>query len=281
MSSPHLPPAEDPRRHREFRPDDEWFDPRKTGGDMHFLEHLEELRRLLQHVIGGVVVGALGGWWLAPRVLADLIARTVKTTVVMSPFEAFNERLKLAALSGLMIALPYVLLRVWSFVVPGLLRRERKWILPLSVMSCILFAGGAYVAYAYVVPLVVRMLEQFLTPGMISQIRLSFLLDFFYNMALACGVMAQLPLVTMLLTAMGLVTPVFLLKQWRIAMVVIFVVTAAITPGDVVSAQVVMGGPMALLYFMSVGLSFLVARRKSRDEADEAAPPDEGEPRNA
>ncbi|MCC6649653.1 MAG: twin-arginine translocase subunit TatC, partial [Candidatus Eisenbacteria bacterium] len=258
-----------------------WFDPRKTGGDMHFLEHLEELRRLLQHVIGGVVVGALGGWWLAPRVLADLIARTVKTTVVMSPFEAFNERLKLAALIGLMIALPYVLWRVWSFVVPGLLRRERKWILPLSVMSCILFAGGAYVAYAYVVPLVVRMLEQFLTPGMISQIRLSFLLDFFYNMALACGVMAQLPLVTMLLTAMGLVTPVFLLKQWRIAMVVIFVVTAAITPGDVVSAQVVMGGPMALLYFMSVGLSFLVARRNTRAEADEAAPPDEGEPRNA
>lgn len=270
MSSPHLPPAEDPRRAREYRADDEWVDPRQTG-EMHFLEHLEELRTLLQQVFAGVAIGALAGWWLAPRVLADLIARTVQTTVVMSPFEAFNERLKLAALIGLMIALPYVLWRVWSFVLPGLLKQERRWVVPLSLMSCILFATGAWAAYSYVVPLVIHVLQQFLTPGMVSQIRLSLLLDFFYNMALACGVLMQLPLVTMLLTAIGLVTPMFLLKQWRAAIVVIFVVTAAITPGDVVSAQVVMGGPMALLYFLSVGLSFFVAKRKSKAEEAEAA----------
>lgn len=270
MSSPHLPPAEDPRRHREFRPDDEWVDPRQTG-EMHFLEHLEELRRLLQQVFAGVAIGALAGWWLAPRVLADLIARTVQTTVVMSPFEAFNERLKLAALIGLMIALPYVLWRIWSFVLPGLLRQERRWVVPLSIASCVLFATGAWAAYSYVVPLVIHVLQQFLTPGMVSQIRLSLLLDFFYNMALACGVLMQLPLVTMLLTAIGLVTPMFLLQQWRAAIVIIFVVTAAITPGDVVSAQVVMGGPMALLYFLSVGLSFFVAKRKSKAEEAEAA----------
>ncbi|MBK7368793.1 MAG: twin-arginine translocase subunit TatC [Candidatus Eisenbacteria bacterium] len=270
MSSPHLPPAEDPRREREFRPDDVWVDPRQTG-EMHFLDHLEELRRLLQQVFAGVAIGALAGWWLAPRVLADLIARTVKTTVVMSPFEAFNERIKLAALIGLMIALPYVLWRIWSFVLPGLLRQERRWVVPLSLMSCVLFATGAWAAYSYVVPLVIDVLQQFLTPGMVSQIRLSLLLDFFYNMALACGVLMQLPLVTMLLTGIGLVTPVFLLQQWRVALVGIFVITAAITPGDVVSAQIVMGGPMALLYFVSVGLSFLVAKRKTKAEEAEAA----------
>ena len=279
MSSPHLPPAEDPRRHREFRPDDAYADPRMTS-EMPFLEHLEELRVVLQHVIGGVAVGALVGWWLAPRVLADLIARTVKTTVVMSPFEAFNERLKLAALIGLMVSLPYVLWRIWSFVLPGLLRQERRWVVPLSLASCVLFATGAWAAYAYVVPLVIHVLEQFLTPGMVSQMRLSLLLDFFYNMALACGVLMQLPLVTMLLTAIGLVTPMFLLQQWRAAIVVIFVVTAAITPGDVVSAQVVMGGPMALLYFLSVGLSFFVAKRKSRAEQLEGWS-DDGENSNA
>ncbi len=265
MSSPHLPPTDDPRRAREFRADDAYADPRMTG-EMNFLEHLDELRTVLQHVVAGVAVGAIGGWWLAPRVLADLIARTVKTTVVMSPFEAFNERLKLAALIGLMISLPYVLWRIWSFVLPGLLRQERRWVVPLSLASCLLFATGAWAAYAYVVPLVIHVLEQFLTPGMVTQMRLSLLLDFFYNMALACGVLMQLPLVTMLLTAIGLVTPKFLLQQWRVALVAIFVVTAAITPGDVVSAQVVMGGPMALLYFVSVGLSFFVAKRKSRAE---------------
>jgi sec-independent protein translocase protein TatC len=261
--SPHL----DPRREREFRADDEWHDPRGPG-EMPFLSHLEELRRVLQHSLLAVMVGMLGGWWLAPRVLQDLIQRTVGTTTVMSPFEAFNERIKLSAVLGLTVALPIVAWRVWAFVVPGLLKQERKWVIPLAAFSCLLFVAGAGAAYVYVVPLVIRVLEQFLTPGMITQIRLSFLLDFFYNMAIACGLLAQLPMVTMLLTGIGLVTPLFLLKQWRVAIVIIFVVTAAITPGDIVSAQVVMGGPMVALYFLSVGLSYFVAKGKGKAGAE-------------
>jgi sec-independent protein translocase protein TatC len=263
--SPHLPPG-DPRREREFREYDEWTDPRQSG-EMPFLRHLEELRVVLQHSLAAVLVGMLAGWWLAPHVLSDLIRRTVVTTVVMSPFEAFNERLKLAAILGGVVVLPFVLWRIWSFVVPGLLKRERRWIVPLSLFSFVLFIAGAWAAYAYVVPLVINVLRQFLTEGMVMQMRLSLLLDFFYNMVIACGLLAQLPLVTMLLTGMGLVTPMFLLKQWRVAIVIIFVVTAAITPGDVVSAQVVMGVPMMLLYFLSVGLSYFVARKQARSEA--------------
>ena len=167
-------------------------------------------------------------------------------------------------------SLPFIFWRLWSFVVPGLFKRERRWVMPLAVMSFVLFMLGAWAAYAYVVPLVIRVLQGFMTAGMVMQIRLNLLLDFFYNMVIACGLLAQLPLVTMLLTSLGLVTPVFLLKQWRVAIVVIFVVTAAITPGDVVSAQLVMGIPMVALYFLSVGLSFFVARRRSQAEASEA-----------
>ena len=268
MSSPHLPP-QDARREREFREYDEWVDPRHSG-EMPFLHHLEELRGVLQHSLAAVLVGMLGGWWVAPRVLADLIQRTVVHTVVMSPFEAFNERLKLAAILGGIVVLPYILWRLWSFVVPGLLHRERRWVGPLAFASFVLFLLGAAAAYLYVVPLVITVLKGFLTPGMVMQMRLSLLLDFFYNMVLACGLLAQLPMVTMLLTGIGLVTPMFLLKQWRVAIVIIFVVTAAITPGDVVSAQVIMGVPMALLYFVSVGLSFFVARKKSQAEASQA-----------
>lgn len=261
--NPHL----DPRREREFRPDDEWQDPRGPA-DMPFLAHLDELRRVLQHSLVAVLVGALGGWWLAPRVLTDLIQRTVGSTVVMSPFEAFNERLKLSALLGLALAMPIVAWRLWSFVVPGLLRQERKWVVPLAAFSCLLFGLGAAGAYFYVVPIVIDVLKTFLTDGMVTQIRLSLLLEFFYNMAIACGLLAQLPMVTMLLTGIGLVTPVYLLRQWRVAIIVIFVVTAAITPGDIVSAQLIMGAPMAALYFVSVGLSFLVAKRRARAEAE-------------
>lgn len=275
MNNPHQPP-DDPRAHREFREDDEWVDPR-ISGEMPFLKHLEELRVVLQHSLVAILAGFLAGWWASPYVMADLIKRTVFTTVVMSPFEAFNERVKLAAILGGIVVLPFILWRLWSFVVPGLMKRERRWVVPLSLMSFVLFMLGAWAAYAYVVPLVINVLKQFLTAGMVMQMRLSLLLDFFYNMVIACGLLAQLPLVTMLLTGIGLVTPMFLLKQWRMAIVIIFVVTAAITPGDVVSAQVVMGVPMALLYFISVGLSFFVARKKAESEAEFLSDADQGE----
>jgi sec-independent protein translocase protein TatC len=213
------------------------------------------------------VLCGFAGWWLSPRVLEDVIHRTVGHAVVLSPLEALNERIKLSLVLGLFLALPVVLHRLWSFVVPGLLKRERGWVPGMAAASYVLFAGGAWAAYGYVVPLVVRVLGGFMTPSMTAQIRLSELLGFAYNMALACGVVFQLPLVCMTLTAVGLVTPGFLMRQWRIAIVAVFFVTEIITPGDVVTAQIVMGVPMTALYFVSVGLSWLVARRRRTREA--------------
>ncbi len=243
-------------------------DDRQTG-EMPFLEHLEELRWVLIHVIVACGIGAIAGWVLAPRVLENLIARTVHRAIVLSPLEALNERIKLTLIIGLLVAAPYVFFRIWQFVVPGLLKRERRMILPMAMMSMVLFGLGVWAAYGYLVPLVIQILDQFTTPSMVMQIQLSTLLGFFYNISLACGVVMQLPLVCMALTAMGLVTPQFLLRQWRGAIVIIFIVTAVITPGDVVSAQVIMGLPMALLYFVSVGLSFLVAKRRAKRDREE------------
>jgi len=241
-------------------------DPRQTG-EMTFLEHLEELRKVLTHAIVALLVGAIGGWWLAPRVLEDVIRRTVQHAIVLSPLEAFNERFKLALILGLGFALPVVFYRIWSFVVPGLMKRERSMVLPMVLASMGLFALGAWAAYGYVVPLVVQVLSGFMTPSMRAEIRLGSLIGFVYNMALACGVVFQLPLVTMTLTALGLVTPRALLRQWRYAVAGAFLVTAIITPGDVVTAQLVMGVPMTALYFLSVGLSWMVARRKHEADA--------------
>jgi sec-independent protein translocase protein TatC len=240
-------------------------DPRHTG-EMPFLAHLEDLRSVLLHSVIACGIGAIAGWWLAPRVLEDVIGRTVGHVIVLSPLEAFNERFKLAIVLGLFLVLPYVLYRVWNFIVPGLLKRERSWILPMALGSFVLFALGAAAAYFYVVPLVVNVLANFMTPSMRPEIRVGALLGLVYNMALACGIVFQLPLVTMTLTAIGLVTPGFLLRQWRFALVAVFFVTAVITPGDAVTAQLIMGVPMTVLYIISVGLSWLVARRHRNAE---------------
>jgi len=242
------------------------IDPRQTG-EMPFLAHLEELRRVVVHVMIASLLGAIGGWFVAPRALENLIHRTVGHAIVLSPMEAFNERFKMTLLIGLLLAGPFVFYRIWLFIVPGLLRRERSLVLPMAMLSMVMFGLGIWAAFAYVVPLVVRVLSTFATPSMVTEIRLGELLGFFYNLAIACGLVCQLPLVTMTLTAMGLVTPGQMLRQWRYAMVGVFFVTAAVTPGDVVSAQIIMGLPMTLLYFLSVGLSWLVARRRTKREA--------------
>jgi sec-independent protein translocase protein TatC len=239
-------------------------DPRVTG-EMPFLRHLDELRGVLVHVVIATALGAIGGWLLAPYVLQDLVHRTSGLAVVLSPMEAFNERFKLALLIGLLIAGPYVFYRAWQFVVPGLFRRERSLILPMAISSMLLFTAGVAVAYGYVVPMVIHVLQGFVVPGVQVQFRLAELLGFFYNVSLACGVICQLPLVTMTLTALGVVTPGFLMRQWRYAVVGGFVLTAVITPGDVITAQLILGAPMVLLYFLSVGLSWLVARRRRPD----------------
>ena len=234
----------------------------RAFGEMTFLEHLEELRKVLIQCVLATAVGALAGWWLAPVVLEDIIRRTVGHVIVLSPLEAINERIKLTLVLGLTLALPVVLHRIWSFVVPGLLRRERSWVPPLLAGSLVMFGLGVWAAYGYVVPLVVRVLSGFMTPSMQAEIQVAPLLGFVYNLSIACGLVFQLPLVNMVLTALGLVTPGFLLRQWRVAIVCSFALTALITPGDVVTAQVVMGAPMVLLYFLSVALSWLVARRR-------------------
>ncbi|HTM56954.1 MAG TPA: twin-arginine translocase subunit TatC [Candidatus Udaeobacter sp.] len=252
-------------------PDSESGRPREgPRAEMPFLDHLEALRRVLFQSAIACAIAAIAAWWWSPRVLEDVIHRTVGHAVVLSPLEALNERIKMSLVLGVAIALPIILHRLWSFVVPGLLGRERRWIPAMAAASYVLFATGAWAAYGYVVPLVVRVLGGFVTPSMTPEIRLSELLGFTYNMALACGVVFQLPLVCMTLTAIGLVTPRDLLRQWRFAIVGVFIVTAVITPGDVVTAQLVMGIPMVALYFLSVGLSWLVARRGRGDDENRA-----------
>jgi sec-independent protein translocase protein TatC len=246
----------------------------RPAGEMSFLQHLDELRGALLRSVLACLAGAVGGWWLAPIVLQDIIRRTVGHVVVLTPVEAFSERVKLALVLGLGIALPIVFVQIWGFVMPGLFRRERRLVFPVAMFSMVLFLCGVVGSYFYVTPLVARVMAGFLLPGMEQQIRVGELLSFLYNLSLACGLVFQLPLVTMLLTALGLVGPGTLLRQWRYAIVIIFFVTAVITPGDVVIAQVVMSIPMMALYFLSVGLSWMVARHRA--EASPGQPAREG-----
>jgi sec-independent protein translocase protein TatC len=236
------------------------------GGRMTLLEHLEELRRRLLRSALAVAAGMGVGWIAAPVVLEWLIRETVGTARVMSPLEAFGERFRLSLALGISLAMPAVLYQAWAFVVPGLLRRERLLLLPLVLGSLLLFAAGAATALLLVVPLALEALGGFLTPSMEPEYRLTYVLGFVYNLAIASGIVFQLPLVVGALTALGVLSSRFLLRRWRVALVTAVAVSALITPGDVVIAQLLLGVPLTALYLLSIALAWALERARGMRE---------------
>jgi sec-independent protein translocase protein TatC len=238
---------------------------------MTLLEHLDELRsRLLRSVIA-ILLGAGIGWWFSAPALEWTIKFTVGHVVLLDPLEAFGERFKLALILGGCVALPFVLFQLWAFVLPGLFRKERRLLLPFVATSLVLFFIGAGIAIGMVVPIVLEVLNQFTTASMRQDIRLSALLGFIYNLALATGVVFQLPLVAGGLAALGIVNSRWLAKQWRLAIVGTLIVSALITPGDVVTAQIILGIPLVLLYVLSIGVAWVVERLKKQRAREEEA----------
>jgi sec-independent protein translocase protein TatC len=234
--------------------------------EMTLLDHLEELRQRLIRSLIAVAIGMIAGWIGAPYVLDWLVRRTVGTAILLSPVEAFGERFKLALVLGGTAALPAVMWQVWAFVVPGLLRRERRLVLPLVVASVLLFAGGAATALFLVVPATLKALEVFVTESMTAQFRLSYVLSFVYGLCFATGAVFQMPLAAAALTALRIISSRFLVRRWRFALVGSLLVSALITPGDVVFAQVLLGIPLVGLYLLSIVVAWIVERLRGERE---------------
>jgi sec-independent protein translocase protein TatC len=233
---------------------------------MPFLDHLEELRRVLIDCMIAIGVGLALAWAFSDRVLDLLITRTMPgggPVVFLGPGEAFAARLKVALSMGILITLPVVCWRIWRFVVPGLLREERAFVLPTVVASSLLFYIGGAFGLLVLVPVVMRILLGFGTEHLTPAIAVGHLLGFVLQLSMACGLVFELPLVTTMLTIAGVVTPEGLWGRWRHAVLVIFVFAALVTPGDGPS-QLVLAIPICILYFVSIGLSFAVRRRRRR-----------------
>ncbi len=243
--------------------------------EMPFLDHLEELRRVLIDCLIAVGVGLGLSWAISGRVLDLLIDRTMPTgmpVIFLGPAEAFGARIKVALCCGVLLTLPFICWRVWQFVVPGLLREERSYVLPAVFCSTFLFYLGSAFGFLILVPAILRILLAFGTSRMTPTIAVGNLLGFILQLTLACGFVFQLPLVTTVLTMAGVVTPEWLRAQWRIAVLAIFVLAAAVTPGDGPS-MLLLAIPLSGLYLVSVAISFAVRRGRARQPGGEGSPP--------
>jgi sec-independent protein translocase protein TatC len=241
---------------------------------MTLLEHLAELRSA---VVSSVVVALLAAsacWFFSARLL-DLLVRPLAGTgnraYFHSPFEAFVTRIKIAFVCGLFIVLPYVLYRLYAFVVPGLYRRERKIVTPLLIGSVVMFYLGVAFSFLILVPQVVRIMLSFGTPNVQPLIGIGPYFSFVAQLCLAFGLVFELPMVVVVLSLLGLIDPRLLLRTWRIAVVIISIASAALTPGPDAISFAFMFVPLTLLYLSSVILSVVLTRRRrraSRPEGD-------------
>jgi sec-independent protein translocase protein TatC len=235
---------------------------------MSFLDHLEELRSTLIASIVAFVGTGIVIWFFSGRVLDFLLAGIpVRSLYFNAPVEAFMTRMKLSFALGFLVSFPYILFRCWSFVSPGLFRKEKRLVIPLVVSSTVLFYLGAVFAYWILVPVVLEFLLRFGTEMLEPLISVGKYFGFVTRLCFAFGLVFQLPLVIVFLTAMGVISARALLRQWRWAVLVIFIAGAILTPPDPAS-QLLMALPLVVLFFASAVLSLIIERRAKKREED-------------
>jgi sec-independent protein translocase protein TatC len=233
--------------------------------EMSFIDHLDELRKVLvQSAL--VLVGLIAvSWCFTGRVLDILVQPLpVHKLYFQTPTEAFMVRVRISTVLGFMASFPFILFRVWAFVSPALFSHERKKILSFIFVSSTLFYAGVVFCYVVLLPIVLKCLLSYGTNYVNPLISVNSYFTFVSRLCFAFGAVFQLPVVVLLLSILGIVTPRWLIKQWRYGVLIIFIAAAVLTP-DVVSL-IAMALPVLLLYVASVLVSFIVVRRSSRDD---------------
>ncbi|MFO1506606.1 MAG: twin-arginine translocase subunit TatC [Lysobacterales bacterium] len=243
--------------------------PDDGGPEQSLLSHLIELReRLLKSVAAILIIlvalvpvaNRLYGWLARPLLEHLPNGGTMIATEVASPFLT---PLKLAFFVALVVAMPFVLYQAWAFVAPGLYRNERRLALPLLVSALVLFYTGCAFAYFLVLPAVFTFLTHVAPAGVAVMPDIGHYLDFVLVLFLAFGVCFEVPVVLVILAAVGVVTPAQLAHSRPYAIVGAFVVAAILTPPDVLS-QTLLAIPMCALYELGIiGARFLLRRQST------------------
>lgn len=242
-------------------------------GEMPFLDHLEELRwRIIRSLIALIVgIGAAIAivlyfpfmTWLERPIAPFLHGHKL---VFTHPGDPFSIVMQAAVGLGILLALPVVLYQVWGFLAPALYRGERRIGLAVVAGAVVLFACGAALGFFVVLPLAIPWLMDFGTGWLEPMITASDYFGFAFSLTLAFGVAFELPVVLLGLSALGLVTPQFLVRFRREAIVAAVIIGAFLTPGDLLWTTIAMAVPLYLLYEVSIVLSYAVARRRRRAE---------------
>lgn len=232
-----------------------------SDGTMSFLDHLEELRTRLMISIAALLVGVLAAYTFVETIF-DFMMRPLQETlpanstfVFTEPAEFFVVRIKMAIVVGVFVASPVILWQLWLFVAPGLYAREKRYAIPFVVFSTLFFVAGGLFSHYIAFQLLWTFFSSYETDLVAFMPRIAPAFSLYMRMLLSFGVIFQMPTLAFFLARIGLITPRFLIRNFKYAVLIVFILAAALTPSPDGVNQLIMAGPMLALY----GLSILIA----------------------
>lgn len=267
---------------------------KKDLKEMSFLDHLEELRWLLVRSTIAIIIMAFLTYFVSDYLFDVIIFGPTRASfftyqylcelshslgfaesicITELPFIIQNTEMEgqvnmfvwMCLLAGFILSFPYILWQVWNFISPALYERERKGARVFIFFSSLLFFIGVIFGYFVVIPMSVNFVATFSVSSVVkNQFTLDSYMGMFKTSILAGGLFFELPIIIYFLTKLGLVTPSFLRKYWKYAVVLILIIAAIVTPPDVVS-QLIVAIPMLLIYEISILLSVLVHKKRLKE----------------
>jgi sec-independent protein translocase protein TatC len=234
-----------------------------AGAKMSFLDHLDELRKRLIACVYGLVAGCALAFFFVQRIqnfiwvplYRELNAVNGAKFMFTQGFEPFMLTMKVGALAGLFLSLPFIIWQLWLFIAPGLYSHEKKMAIPFVIFCTTFFVLGAAFSHYLAFPWTWKFFLSWQTEYMEFRPSIGEAFGLYVKMLLAFGLIFQMPTVVFFLARMGVVSAGFLLRHTKYAVLIIFILAAVISPGTDVVSQCLMAGPMLGLY----GLSILVA----------------------
>jgi sec-independent protein translocase protein TatC len=241
------------------------------SGKMSFLEHLDELRKRLLH-IAAYLIGGFAVCLFFSKPIYDFIAKPLTEILpnekliffkLTTPFLLY---MKVAFLGGIFLTIPLTLYEVWKFIAPGLYKKEKRFVIPFLFSSVLLFFAGGAFCYFFVLQNAYKFLIN-LGSSFNAMIEVKEYLDLTNMMILGFGLVFEMPILIAFLSLLGIVSAKFLLKNFKYAVLILVIIAALLSPtGDPVNLAI-WSAPMILLYFVSIGVAFVIEKTKRKKQS--------------
>jgi sec-independent protein translocase protein TatC len=242
---------------------------------MSLMEHLDELRRRIIHSAAYLAVGFIIAWlfkeWLLKFLQAPLL-KIGKSLVFTHPMDALNLNLQVSLLAGAIFASPFILYQVWLFIAPGLYQKERRFVVPFMGATVGLFLLGAGFGYFYVLPGAIKILVVQFGHDFTPMITIEDYSSFFLSIILGLGISFEMPILIFFLAMFGVVSPRFLWKNIRYAILAVFLVAAVICPSPDPWTMCIYAIPMLTLYMIGILVAWWVhpSRKRAKEAGQDA-----------